>query len=106
MAAFGPGEPFGQNRRESPNPYDLTQWLFRGYPKTSGGQRQQRSQELHMSTREAMQLLEHAELVYVRRMTESQDGSEVYWSATRLGLVALASGRAAVRQRIEYRTGL
>ncbi len=59
-----------------------------------------------MPIREAMQLLEHAELVYVRRMPDFQDGSEVRWSVTRLGLAALASGKDAVRQRVRDRTGL
>jgi hypothetical protein len=59
-----------------------------------------------MPIREATQLLEHAELVYVRQVVEFQDGSEVYWSATQLGLATLGNGKAAVRQRIKDRTGL
>ncbi len=47
-----------------------------------------------------MQLLEHAELVYVSRMSES-----FQWKATRLGLATLANGKAAVTQRIKDRTG-
>jgi hypothetical protein len=53
---------------------------------------------------EAVQLLEHAELVYVSSPT---GGDRVFkWSATRLGLATLANGKDAVRQRIKDRTGL
>ena len=50
---------------------------------------------------EAIQLLEHSELVYVRVVSD-----ERRWSATRLGLATLADGKDAVRQRIRDRTGL
>jgi hypothetical protein len=51
---------------------------------------------------EAVQLLEHSELVYVRFVADN----DFRWSATRLGLTTLARGKAAVRQRITDRTGL
>jgi hypothetical protein len=55
---------------------------------------------------EAIQLLEHAELVYESRRTEPNDSPAIsYWSATQLGLATLASGKAAVRQRVKDRTG-
>jgi len=44
---------------------------------------------------EAVQLLEHAELVFVRFISTTDGGRS--WSATRLGLVMLAEGKAAVR---------
>jgi hypothetical protein len=52
---------------------------------------------------EALQLLEHSELVCVRQISDS--GAR-YWRPTRLGLTTLAQGRDAVRQRIKDRTGL
>jgi hypothetical protein len=51
---------------------------------------------------EAVQLLEHAELVYESRRTEQND----HWSATQFGLATLGKGKAPVRQRIKDRTGL
>jgi hypothetical protein len=57
---------------------------------------------------EAMQLLEHAELVYVHLMNEGKILTEgnAGWTVTRLGWALLANGKAAVRQRIKDRTGL
>lgn len=52
---------------------------------------------------EAVQLLEHANLVCIDDITDS--GVRL-WSITRLGAATLASGKAAVRQRIKDRTGL
>jgi len=51
---------------------------------------------------EAVQLLEHAELIYESKRTELND----CWSATQFGLATLAQGEAAGRQRIKDRTGL
>jgi hypothetical protein len=62
--------------------------------------------QLHVPIREAMQLLEHAELVYVSRMSEYVDPQNIQWKATRLGLATVAAGKSAVRQRIKDRTGL
>jgi hypothetical protein len=53
---------------------------------------------------EAVQLLEHAELLYVRSISDVAGACS--WCATRLGLATLAEGKAAVRQRIKDRTGL
>jgi hypothetical protein len=55
---------------------------------------------------EAVQLLEHAELVYLYLMREFTTGGNGGWSATQLGLATLAKGKDAVRQRIKDRTGL
>lgn len=52
---------------------------------------------------EALQLLDHAELVYHCHYLHPDDHG---WSPTRLGLATLANGKAAVRQRIADRTGL
>lgn len=52
---------------------------------------------------EAVQLLEHAELVYLSYVADSNVRR---WSATRFGLATLARGKEAVRQRIVDRTGL
>jgi hypothetical protein len=100
MAAFGPGGA----RRSRPDvltPGELADWLFRLY-------RSSYFQELYSPMREALQLLEHAELVYVRWRYEptSSDKGNLGWSVTRLGLTTLADGKAAVRQRIKDRTGL
>jgi hypothetical protein len=103
LGAFGPGG--------SKNTYgdfvtsgDLVDWLFRGYPKPATSVK---SQLLRPIT-EAMQLLEHAELVYVFLMwdfTVTHSGN-AGWTATRLGWALLAKGKDAVRQRIKDRTGL
>jgi hypothetical protein len=53
---------------------------------------------------EAMQLLEHAELVCVAWWGEGSPQPE--WRATRSGFASLASGKTAVRPRIKDRTGL
>jgi hypothetical protein len=52
---------------------------------------------------EAVQLLEHAELIYVRGIS---DAGSRYWCPTRFGLATFAQGKDAVRQRIKDRTGL
>lgn len=58
---------------------------------------------MHEPILEALQMLEHSELVYVRDISDL--GSR-RWQATRLGLATLASGKDAVRHRIKDRTGL
>jgi hypothetical protein len=49
---------------------------------------------------EAMQLLEHSEMIF--KMASEQE----CWRATRLGSATFAAGKDAVRQRIKDRTGL
>jgi hypothetical protein len=56
--------------------------------------------ELSDPIEEALQLLEHSELVCLRRL-----GDVPHWGATRFGLTILADGKDAVRQRIRERTG-
>jgi hypothetical protein len=107
LAAFHPAGPPGDgaNPGSSFSPFDLVKWLSRSYP-NPGRCARQATRPLIGPIREAMQLLEHAELVYVRSMPDFDDASNVNWSATRLGLATLASGKAAVRQRIKDRTGV
>ncbi|OBJ61258.1 hypothetical protein A9W95_09775 [Mycobacterium sp. 1423905.2] len=96
MAAFGPDAP-----RRVPwlGVADLSDWMFRRYPKQTGFVVQARP--VRESIYEAVQLLEHSEFVYVRWTSDN----ECSWSATRFGLAKLAEGKAAVRQRIKDRTG-
>jgi hypothetical protein len=108
MAAFGPGGPGqeGNTVRED----TLFKWLFRGYAymndtRFSAVKLRSRTEKLaHWPIREAMQLLEHSELVCIAWWGESSAHAE--WRATQLGLATLAGGKAAVRQRIKDRTGL
>jgi hypothetical protein len=99
MEAFSPEAP-----RRVPwiGSSEFEEWMFRAYPKRTG---------LILAARpvqepilEAIQLLEHAELVFVRFISTTDGGRS--WSATRLGLATLAEGKAAVRQRIKDRTSL
>lgn len=78
---------------------DFTTWMFRGYPERGGLIRPARP--VQQPILEAVQLLEHSELVYIRWILNN----EFRWSATRLGLATLATGKEAVRQRIRDRTG-
>ncbi len=97
MPAFGPDGPKGGNDlRQS----DLVEWLWRGYrtPTFPG------ATTVGKPILEAVQLLEHSELVYVSSPTETN--TVLKWSATRSGLAAVADGTGAVRQRIKDRTAL
>lgn len=95
MPAFGPD----QLGRPATGVYEshVGAWLFRGY--THPGRY---ATDVATPVREAVQLLEHAELVYIG----TTGRGTLYWTATRLGLAILANGKAAVRQRIKDRTGL
>ncbi len=97
MSVFGPDAP-GLARPLAVS--EFRDWMFRGHPKPSG--LVSRARPVHESMAEAIQLLEHAELVYPRMISNE----ELRWSATRLGLATLATGKYAVRQRIRERTGL
>lgn len=79
---------------------DFTRWMFRGFPERSGLILPARP--VRESMLEAIQLLEHSELVYVVWIVDN----EIKWRATRLGLATLATGKDAIRQRIKDRTGL
>jgi hypothetical protein len=116
MPAFGPDGPKGGKDLSRS---DLGGWILpQMLPQCEHKLSQQSLKALHavvrMGTRglrlgmelapisEAVQLLEHAELVYESSRTEQDD----YWSATQFGLATLGKGKAAVRQRIKDRTGL
>ncbi len=90
MPAFGPGAP-ARSRNGAVNLSGLFTLL--GY----------RDNSMIGPILEAVQLLEHAELILIYDVTDSGTGS---WSATRFGLATLAGGKDAVRQRIKDRTGL
>jgi hypothetical protein len=79
---------------------DFSDWMFRGYPERTGFVLPARP--VQEPILEAIQLLEHSELLYVRWIQDN----ESRWGATRLGLATLAKGKAAVRTRIKDRTGL
>jgi hypothetical protein len=108
MAVFGPDGP-GRDGKTIDR-YDLFKWLFRGYANITNDTVKGISFRSHAEVQvrwpilEAMQLLEHAELVCVAWWGEGSPRPE--WRATRSGLASLASGKTAVRQRIKYRTGL
>jgi len=109
MAAFGPG---GAGTGETGVSRDkLIAWLFREYPKPGapGGGiltvNTAASYPVAKPVSEALQLLEHSELVMFDPWFD-QNYPQLAWLATRLGLTALSSGKAAVRQRIADRTGL
>lgn len=94
MAAFappGPGRPV-----TGLHVNHIGAWLFRGYHHPT-----RFAPDVAIPVREAVQLLEHAELVFIG-ITGS---GNLEWTATRLGLATLADGKAAVRQRIKDRTG-
>jgi hypothetical protein len=109
MAAFGP------DGRGAERDYvvvdDFLTCLFRGYPgqtedtfknKFKAAEVRARAQRLLViPLAEAVQLLDHAELV-----RDAFEGELGRWHATRFGLATLAQGKAAVRQRIKDRTGL
>jgi len=73
MAEFGPDGPWGDQ-----NVVDETRLL-------------ERRRELVGPRLEAMQLLEHSELVYVRQISHVNGDRD--WSATRFGLATLADGK-------------
>nr|WP_156770799.1 hypothetical protein [Mycobacterium gordonae] len=97
MAAFGPDAP---RRVPVLALSDFSDWMFRGFPQRRGLILPARP--VQESLLEAVQLLEHSELAYMRWIVDN----EFRWSATRLGLATLAEGKPAVRQRIKDRTGL
>lgn len=100
MSAFDP-ELRGPSGRASPLALsDFGDWMFRGFPARSGFILPARP--VQESMLEAIQLLEHSELIYARWVQDN----ESKWTATRLGLATQADGKAAVRQRIKERTGL
>jgi hypothetical protein len=95
MPAFGPD---GPRHGKDVHTLQLVSWLLRRYRGASKVSRP--AEKLYAVVGEAMQVLEHAELVQARQSSERS----LHWSATRLGAAALADGD--VRQRIKDRTGL
>jgi hypothetical protein len=110
MAAFGPQRPSQDSKTISER--DLLEWLFRGHINFSDSTnipmntflRREAEKQVGSTLREAMQLVEHAELVCVAWWGEYS--ASAVWSATRLGRATLSAGKDAVRQRIRDRTGL
>lgn len=96
MAAFDPEVP---RRVPVLALSEFSDWMFRGFPQRRGLIVPARP--VQEAILEAVQLLEHSELVYVRWITDN----EFRWSATRLGLATLAEGKPAVGARIRDRTG-
>jgi hypothetical protein len=97
MTAFGLE---GIRGGEAASPDDLRDWMLRGYPKLSGIVVPARP--VNAPIMEAVQLLEHSELIYLRWITNDAP----VWSVTRLGTATLGAGEEAIRQRIKDRTGL
>jgi hypothetical protein len=93
MPAFRPGGA-KVSMRPGPDERQLAKWLLRNHELSFA------QGLLRLRVLEAVQLLEHAGLVYVCSI--SDDGTR-FWSATGLGLAALAEGDCT--QRIENRTG-
>ncbi|OBF04479.1 hypothetical protein A5730_18145 [Mycobacterium sp. ACS4054] len=97
MAAFGsdgpkPGKPLTQ--------YDFLRWVLRRTEFTSRGQRAMSLKKLVAPVREALQVLEHCELVY---LSVGGEGKVDNWRPTNRGLTALAGGHDAVAQCISRR---
>ena len=107
-AAFGPNGPGRDGQAISQTA--LFRWLFRGHINFADNTikniafQNDVEKQVGSMLREAMQLLEHAELARVAWWGEAAAHAE--WNATRFGLATLSSGKSAVRQRIKDRTGL
>lgn len=98
MPAFGPD---GPRRGKSLTHRELIKWMARNFDFKSRAHRLLGSEKLRDPILEALQVLEHAELV---RITVDSDRAD-NWRATRSGLAALAGGKDVVRQRITMRPG-
>ena len=90
MPALGPGGPRGQGPNHGPNILQIMIFVVKDIPRGNG-----HLKELDQPVREALQILEHAELAL--RTTRSQSGT--WWSATRAGEAALTDG--TVQQQIQ-----
>jgi hypothetical protein len=97
FTAFGPD---GVRGGEAVNSDDLSNWMLRAYPKQAGLIVQARP--VGGPIMEAVQLLKHSELIYLRWIANDYP----VWSVTRLGTSTLTAGKDAVRQRLKARTGL
>jgi hypothetical protein len=94
MPAFGPEGPRGGKEMSS---LQIVIWLMRRHPRGT-----RNVDALHTAVREAMQVLEHAELIWKLHSSRSAASGSDRWNATRLGEAALANGD--VRQHIKDRT--
>lgn len=98
MPAFGPN---GLKPGKPLTLHQLVKWRLDQYEFSSSAKKALGYPKLEAPVREALQVLEHAELLYITVEAESADK----WTATRLGLEALRGGEEAVRQRIRNRSG-
>ncbi|WP_414688375.1 hypothetical protein [Mycobacterium sp.] len=98
MPAFGPG---GPKPGKSLTLHQLVTWRLGQYEFSSSAKKAIAYPRLETPVREALQVLEHAELVYLTVAEESADN----WTATRFGLEALRGGKDVVAQRIKERSG-
>lgn len=97
MGAFGgtgpkPGKPLTHN--------DIVKWMSEKYEFSSRAQRFIATDRLREPIREALQILEHAELVLLTVETEGTDN----WRLTSKGRTTLSGGKALVQQYITERT--
>ncbi|OBG97418.1 hypothetical protein A9X05_05385 [Mycobacterium sp. E3298] len=97
MAAFGPD---GPKRGKPLTEYDFIKWVLRRAEFTSRGQRAMSFKKLVGPVREALQVLEHSELVY---LSVGGEGKLDNWHPTNRGMVALDEGYDAVAQCISAR---
>lgn len=95
MPAFGPGGP------KSLTLHQLVTWRLGQYEFSSSAKKAIAYPRLETAVREALQVLEHAELLYLTVAEESAHK----WTATRLGMEALRGGKDVVAQRIKERSG-
>lgn len=98
MQAFGSD---GPKRGKPLTQHDLVGWMLSQYEFSSRALKALAYQKLEAPIREALQVLEHAEFVYITVDSERPDK----WTATSSGLAALARGKDVVRQHISERTG-
>ena len=98
MQAFGSD---GPKRGKSLTQHDLVKWMLSQYEFSSRALKALAYQKIDAAIREALQVLEHAELVYISVDSDQPDK----WTATGAGLAALARGKDVVRQHITERTG-
>jgi hypothetical protein len=100
MQAFGPD---GLNGGDWVYENDVIQWLCRGYAMPGHWDQNPASAPVWKPILEALQLLQHAELIVSDVPFTTTWGQRC--AATRLGVATRANGKLAVRQRIKDRTG-
>jgi hypothetical protein len=82
----------GPKRGKPLTEHELVGWKLGSYEFSSRGQRAMCYKKLRAPIREALQVLEHAELVYQTIRTDKPDN----WTATSRGLETLKSGNDVV----------